>query len=333
MRFGVDERGFTEVVPAKGDLLAKIKTLNEKVWERRATQPAVQAWLDNFLPEVGDGDQERLHALFVLSNFMFFGDREIRGLLRAAYRDLFRYPIVEKIRRNNGHTLDSSVIDPLFDVEQNRTRFLGMGNPSESGCHLLYYFRQENELPKELFIHTHQIFKRDSAGSSSLRNDDIKRYVFLDDFCGSGQQGAEYSREVVEQLKSLSPNCWVAYFVLFATERGIQRLKTQTSFDDVRAIYTLDSSFKCFGADSRYFVTPLNTDDRTSCEKLCRKYGERLVSSPPNALGFDDSQLLIGFHHNVPDNTLPIIWFNQPDSSPWVPIFRRYPKMGMKISP
>lgn len=307
-------------------MMAKIKTLHETVWEKHAAEPAISGWLDNFaVPSVTSQD-ERVHALFLLSNFMYFGDREIRGLLKALYRDLYRYPIVEKIRRANGDTLDSAVIDPLFRTELHATRFLGVGNPSESGCHLLYYFRQENNLRKELFIHTHQIFTR-SIGTRSveLRDPSVSRYIFLDDFCGSGKQGTAYSRDVVEEIKNLNPRAFIAYYVLFATEDGINKVRNETKFDAARGIYELDSSFKCFSADSRYFRNRIAGIDPSFCERMCRQYGEKMVSAS-HALGFDDSQLLIGFHHNTPDNTLPVIWFNEPRV--WKPIFRRYPKLG-----
>jgi hypothetical protein len=67
--------------------------------------------------------------------------------------------------------------------------------------------------------------------------------------------------------------------------------------------------------------------DRAEVEAMCRRYGDRLVSTYP--LGFGDCQLLIGFHHNTPDNSLPIIWFVEPDGLPWTPIFKRYSKYMM----
>jgi len=308
-------------------LMAKIKTLNETIWERRATDPTITEWLDNFAPSSSAALDERAHALFLLSNFMYFGDREIRGLLKALYRDLYRYPIVETIRRANHHTLDSGLIDPLFTVQLQATRFLGVGNPSESGCHLLYYFRQENNLPKDLFIHTHQIFtRRGGTGSVQLRDATVSRYIFIDDFCGSGKQGSEYSRDLVEDIKNLKPDASVAYYVLFATTKGISKVRNETRFDTARAVYELDSSFKCFSADSRYFRNRLPEIDPAFCERMCKLYGERMVPAE-HALGFEDSQLLIGFHHNTPDNTLPIIWFDEPGRVPWKPIFRRYPKL------
>jgi len=310
----------------KQSLIAKIKTLNETVWERRATEPAIEDWLNNFARSSSASHDEQLHALFLLSNFMYFGSRQIRELLKAVYRDLYRYPIIQSVRRANGDTLDSFVIDPEFRAQRNATRFIGVGNPSESGCHLLYYFRQENGLPKDLFIHTHQVFTRVGGGTLQLRDSNVTRYVFLDDFCGSGKQGAEYSRDLVEDIKRLNPHAFVAYYVLFATTQGINRIRSNTLFDEAKAIYELDSSFKCFSSESRYFRTKESEVDLGFCEQMCRQHGETLVGGT-HALGFDDSQLLIGFHHNTPDNTLPIIWFDEPGKVSWIPIFRRYPKL------
>lgn len=310
-------------------LRAKIKTLNETIWERRATDPAIAEWLDNFAPSSTAAPDEREHALFLLSNFMYFGDREIRGLLKALYRDLYRYPIIQAIRRANTDTLDSRVIDSLFGAQLEATRFLGVGNPSESGCHLLYYFRQENNLPKDLFIHTHQIFtRRGAAGTAQLRDTTISRYIFIDDFCGSGKQGKEYSQDLVEDIKRLKSDAFVAYYVLFATTQGIDRVRMETKFDAAKAIYELDSSFKCFSTNSRIFAKAARPAeiDPTFCERMCKIYGDKMVPAQ-HSLGFEDSQLLIGFHHNTPDNTLPIIWFDESGAIPWRPIFRRYPKM------
>jgi len=47
--------------------------------------------------------------------------------------------------------------------------------------------------------------------------------------------------------------------------------------------------------------------------------------SNQTALGWGDCQLLLGFYHNTPDNTLPVIWYDE-DEINWYPIFRRYNK-------
>jgi hypothetical protein len=290
--------------------------LHDTVWEGHASGPAVEEWLRNFAPN------ERLQALCLLSHFMYFGSRQMRTLLKSLYRDKYKYPIVEGIRNRNADTTDVALINELFERELEATRFLGVGNPSESGVHLLYYYRQENRLERKYFINAHEILSTED-GSRVLADPKVTRYVFLDDFCGSGSQGRRYSKKILAELKQISPACHVSYHVLFGTASGLAALRGETLFDSVESIYELDSSFKCFGADSRYFARSIDGVDKSEVEQMCREYGGRLDSAAP--LGFGDCQLLIGFHHNTPNNTLPIIWFDEPGAT-WTPIFKRYSK-------
>ncbi len=307
------------------DLTRKIKVLNETLWEHRVKEPLIREWLDNFRRNGGDTAKERLHALYMLSNIMYFGFDQMRELLRALYRDLYRYPIIERIRRANGDTTDQTLIAQAFSDELQKTLFLGVGNPSESGSHLLYYFRQENDLRKTRFTDTHQLFRRDAQGGRlTLRFPDVKRYVFIDDFCGTGTQGTTYLRDRVSDIKKLDKDIVAACYVLFATSRGIEKLKAETKFDEVACVYELDSTFKCFDDNSRYFADPPAGIDKSFAEVMSRVYGLALRPSLP--LGYDNCQLLLAFHHNTPDNTLPIIWCDESGGVPWTPVFRRYSK-------
>ena len=74
--------------------------------------------------------------------------RKSQELMRVLFRDLYRYPIVEQIRKANNDTTNIDLINREFQDALDRTLFLGVGNPSESGCHLLYYFRQEMDYPR-----------------------------------------------------------------------------------------------------------------------------------------------------------------------------------------
>jgi hypothetical protein len=305
--------------------MGNIKTLNETVWEHRADRVFVDKWLDNFLADTAEQKSERLHALFLLSQFMYFANRQMRELLRALYRDVYKYPIIECLRRQHNDTTDVAFLGGAFLVERSKTRFLGMGNPSESGCHLLYYFRQENCLPKELFIHGYQVFVRYGATEPPrLRFPQVTRYVFLDDFCGSGEQAKQYSEDILKDLKRIERNIHVAYYVLFATSGGLKVIREHTLFDDVQCIFELDDTYRCFGNKSLYFLEPHPSVDKKFAETMCTKYGSNLM--PAHPLGFGNCQLLIGFDHNTPDNTLPIIWYDEPGEFQWTPIFKRYPK-------
>jgi hypothetical protein len=310
----------------RDELTLKIKRLNETIWEGRVQRKHIDLWMDNFEADVPGTRSERLHALHLLSQFMYFGNREMRELVKALYRDLFKYPIVQRIRKSNANTKDVGLIERELKSEIRATRFLGIGNPSESGTHLLYYFRQENRLPKDLFINSHDAFTRTGPQKTlALRDSTISRYVFIDDFTGSGNQAVGYAKEVVEDLKHLKPNVEVSYYVLFATSIGLGEIRAKTKFDNVHCIYELDDSYKCFSPSSRYYVNTGQEIDKPFAESTCKKHGFKLLPSDP--LGYEDGQLLLGLFHNTPDNTLPIIWYDEPEGQPWQPIFRRYPKI------
>ena len=303
------------------ELRQKIKVLSETIWDGRALNEEVDAWLSNFDEDVVGITSERLHALYLLSRFMYFSSEEIRELLKSVYRDLYKYPIIKAIRKGNSDTRDRELINRTFHQEESETRFLAVGNPSESGSHLLYYFRQENELPKDIFISPHEIFDLTSA-EPILANEAIKRYVFIDDFCGSGIQATKYLKDLVAKVRQAPGDVTISYFVMFGDDEGLNELRTKTEIDNCDAVFRLDESYKCFGSNSQYIPdVDINELDWDFAKQMAEKHGLHLWPDYP--FGYEGCELLIGFFHNTPDNTLPIIWDEQPN---WKPIFRRYPK-------
>lgn len=302
----------------------QIEVLNSTIWENRVQGPKIMEWLDNF-----DDDNEKNYALYILSRLMYFSSSSIRNLLKALYRDLYRYPIIEQIRKDNNNTLDPNIIEPLFKKELKTTRFLGVGNPSESGVHLLYYFRQENKIPKDLFINTDDVVEYDENGNSKLRDSykDVKHYVFIDDLCGSGKQATSNDSNVkrcVQHLRNIVKDAEISYFMIFGMSKGIQVIRNSGLYNKANAVVELDESYRCFSEQSRFF-----DDDkykRTEAKNIAYKHGYKLLHSPQDSLGFGDCQLLLSMHHNTPDNTLPIIWYDE-DNTIWKPIFKRYNKV------
>lgn len=306
------------------ELEATAKKLMATTWKTCAIGLSeIRGWLKQFSPSAAPEDDEQLHALYLLTRFLYFDQESVRELLKAVFRDLYRTPILHDLRRSNADTLDRDLLDSGFKKALDQTRFLGVGNPSESGVHLLYYFRQENHLSKSFFINSHELFRsvREGVGVSiKVKNTQIRRYVFIDDLCGSGTQAKEYLKDLVDALKALDHTVRVSYFVLFATQDGLQAVKDLQCFDDVEAVYELDESFRCLEPSSRIFNPPALPFDRLKIRGTCEKFGKRLWPKYP--LGYKDGQLLLGFYHNTPDNTLPIFWM--PEG--WTPIFRRYHK-------
>lgn len=302
-------------------LFSHIKVLSDTIWEGKASGPMVDAWLNNF-----ENDNDSLQALYLLSRFTYFGDREFRESLKALYRDLIRYPIIKAIRVKNENTTDVDIIENAFDKELKKTLFLPIGSPSESGAHLLYYFRQENKLSTSQFRFAENLFEKiyiEEEPVTQLKDPGITRYIFIDDFCGSGKQAKKYSNEIVTTIKDLKPDSIVAYHVAFGTSAGIKAVRDLNTFDNVECLIELDGSFKCFSNITRYFNPNDELFNRDSSKDMALRNGIKLWQKHP--LGFDDSQLMIGFPHNTPNNTLPIFWFEKAEI-PWKAIFKRYGK-------
>jgi len=304
------------------ELKFKIHHLSNYAWSKKVDWTDVEGWLDNFESDNDIEKDEQIQMLFLLSQTMFFGEREVRELLKSIYRDKYKYKIIEKIRKSKKDTTDLNVIRSIFSLELSATRFLGVGNPSESGTHLLYYFRQENRLQKDLFINTSDIFEFDGV-SIQLRDDSIKQYVFLDDLCGSGDQVCKYLKNAINVIKKLNKKVEIYYFAIFGMTEGIKKIKKEINFDLVDCVFELDDSFKCFDSNSRYFTNVTSPITKSKVEKIAKKYGSKLV--PCHPLGYNDCQLLLVLNHNTPDNTLPIIWYDE-EYVPWQPIFKRFNK-------
>lgn len=298
----------------------KIAILAKSVWKDRwgNESDTLTPWVQNF------DEDEKNRALYMLSHFIYFDSECIREMLVRSYEDFVRKPIIESIRRQNGNTLNEELIETEYDNRLKRIRFLCLGNPSESSAMLLYFFRQENNLPMEQFISVDRLFEHKEENDkvvAILKSDDIDQIIVLDDFCASGSQAKEFSQKYVTYIKKQSTSIKVKYIALVGTLRG-KNIVEQQLFDKCDYCITLDNSYRVFSESARYFrgVSKIgcNKEDILS---MCQTRGQYL--NPNNPKGYKDGQLMIGFFHNTPNNTLPIFWS---ENRNWKPIFKRYNK-------
>lgn len=307
----------------------QLKDLIVHAWDREITFGQIEAWEENFSGKTLSIAEEQDHATFALTRFMYFGKRSVRELLRALYRDHFESPHMQRIRRSAGTSVSVAAIERLFRDKLRATRFIGVGNPAESGAHLLYYFRQVNYLSKDLFVDFAGAFAPhvDAAGEVQYQQRDGKAesYVFFDDLVGSGVQSSQYLSTHLKAIRRSIPALDLRFMSLFATTQGLGRLNEPDMFDGKAiCLYELDDTFKAFSATSRYFKGAPSWFSQANFENVARTYGRLL--QPKRPLGYRDGQLLLGFSHNTPDNTLPIFW-DEGSRAPWFAAFPRYDKM------
>lgn len=307
----------------------ELQILINHAWDRELTLADVSKWVENFSGDCIATDEEKKYAVYLLTRFMFVSKRLIREMLRSLYRDVFEAPLKQRIRRQLGGTRDAKIVQAAFARELEATRFIGVGNPSESGAHLLYYFRQVNRLPKSLFLDCAAAFRPVSPDAGVVRfaprSLQATRYVFFDDLVGSGNQACLYLTPYLKGLRRVSPNIDFRFLSLFSTSHGLDRLNESSMFNGkAECLFELDDSYKSFGSQPRYFSSAPSWMNRAVMKNIAAHYGSLLDKKIP--LGYDDSQLLLAFSHNTPDNSLPIFW-NEGRAHPWAPIFLRYDKV------
>jgi hypothetical protein len=306
----------------------KLKVLNETIWEKKVTQNKISNWLNNF------SEDERIHALYLLTQFIYFNEFQVKTLLKSLYRDIFKYKQIHKIRKENNNTLDELIVNKEYKKVLNQTRFITLGNPAESSSELMPIFRKINDLPISLFKHSDLVKECPK---------EINHFVFIDDLCGSGTQATRYSNNIIPKIKLSHPKAKFSYLMIIGTKSGKNKISEETDFDFVDSVLELDTTYKCFDENSRVFKSKEDIINIDKIKEFTGNYGELLMNhfhldrnpkmkadalktqSDKKKFGFGDGQLSLGFHHNTPNNSLPIFWYNDAPVQ-WVPIFKRINK-------
>lgn len=195
----------------------------------------------------------------------------------------------------------------IFGEDFSKVCFFGLGNSGgDSGNQFLYTLKQNLHLksinfPKD-YRHLHP---------------SINCIVFVDDMIGSGNQAIQFYKESLKEIKEE-----MYYYSLIGFEGGIKNLKMNTRFKDVFTTKIYTESQRAFSPESEIFYS---SEIRKQIEIMAKSYGALLY--PKGTLGYDDSQALVVFSHNTPNNTLPIIWASEKNEKtigvPWNPIWER----------
>ena len=269
-----------------------LMTLSKYIWENRINRALIDKWLDNFY-----NNNEKVTALEILSKFIYFNEKEIIRLCEIAFEEL----LVEIGRIYNEKMTMS--LDNIKEKYLRRCRFFGLGHASESGHYLLYPFRQRNALSQSLF--PDKICDMDST---------VNFIIFVDDIIASGEQACDFWRDKLEKFSQSRRNIRFFYLAFLAYTKGVKNIETNTEFR-VISCQIFDDGYKAFCEKSCIFP---NKEKREKAKEVAERHGRKIWPRWP--LGYKKFQGLVGFHHNIPDTTLPIIW----GENNWFPILKRY---------
>jgi hypothetical protein len=203
-------------------------------------------------------------------------------------------------------------------------RFIGLGDPGKSGSLTTYYLRQallEAALPFRWAIATQEELARGPPATP---------IVFVDDFIGTGDQAANELTKFLEKWSwDFSQN--VYYCALVGYESGRNRILSalQGRIGGVFIGELLSEEDRAFSPSHAIWD---RADDRIRgiAKNWAARTGRQLLASSnldpvEHCLGWRNSQSLVSFHYNTPDNTLPIFWASGTvDGWTWVPLTDRH---------
>lgn len=287
----------------------------ELAWKREFGEKKLEEWLDNFTGKLFSVNLEQSIALWLLLNFTFYTQDEMRELCRTAHNRFLHLKLEEYSCKPS--LCNIGVANQVTCIYQN-TLFAPLGDPSESGANILVYYRQVNDLPKEVF-ETHK---------SHYEN-----LVLIDDVSLSGGQSSSYVFGYMHTHKIMADNIFA--LTLFSSNEGIQKFNDMSNIlsekgmpriQHICSIF-LDDRCKCFSSVSDMFSHKETAVIQPLVRAFCEHYGnvaiQGYLQEGITPLGHNDGQFLLGFFYNTPNNSLPIFWS---DTNGWKPILKRYDK-------
>jgi tetratricopeptide (TPR) repeat protein len=236
-------------------------------------------------------DSERLLACQLSEMLQLYGEDDVREMWLRLFRE--KLPPEAKIRKVN---------------------FFGLGHTAKSGHRSLYAFQKavrglgENErsfVDEEAFREI-AVFDNPSVVKPQT-------VVFIDDFVGRGVQAVDYLFDCFKKHPWLS-SCRAYYCALVGFSDGVKEIKADAKPSGVADIFVAKELLKSDRAFAEENPAWSSQDARLEAKRWAEKIGYQVLGGNPNyvperdKLGWRDSQALVAFSYNVPNNTLPLYW-------------------------
>lgn len=157
-----------------------------------------------------------------------------------------------------------------------------------------------------------------------LENDQVPPVlIIIDDYLGSGDTFLTQIKKMI-RINNKITKSKVFFLTIHGTEMGFKNIdKFATEKEMEIKVIALDISFKAFKGD--YIFTNLESEiKKSNFEQICNNHN--LIEE---IWGFADSQSLVAFEYNSPNNTMPIFWRNLEN---YTALFKRHQKTTTNLS-
>ena len=276
------------------DLISRIKTEYTDEIYFKDIDSKYEKWINNV---VSEGEKDILNNLFC--NLRFFSKVEMKSMLEIEIRKL-----KEKYK-----DLTGAVLVPLTPID-------GRYNGSNELLSLVKEIDRE-----EQFNGSRLLPFRDSIINDIKYAEDYKTLIFIDDISGTGGTVRKFINFHYEAMK----NKKIIFLFLTVTQQAISEFKSlerEYNEADIEFIYCLE-------------LKKLSAINILSTEEYKRLYGieERLWGkNNKNILGFEKSELLVHYSHNIPNNTVSSFWYySEKEPEKWNRLFARITAPNRKM--
>lgn len=263
----------------------QIQSLSNKFRSfRDVTYDSIRGWIDQF--DYGHGNL----AIKMLEKVCYIDQAKILAAYQSVHQQLV--------------TMHSDL---------SHVYFVGYGYAGSSGQAMLYRYKIANSL-RNTPIESNFIYMSDIP---RLRLEKDPVILFIDDFMGTGnkavvlwngeKENEEKTRPGLQEIVPTNAKCYLG--VIIAYEAGLQKIQGETPIS-VLPWQIFTEKDRVLSKDSTLF----NEEEK----RLIRDYCNRTGCSFPT--GYGDTQSLVVFEHNCPNDSLPILWC---ESSSWKGLFPR----------
>lgn len=265
-------------------------------------------WLSNFVTE-----EDQYLAARLLDGLMF----RSTAMINSSIDQLLQCILPGKLRSWGAYS-HSSIEDYLSSLEAGNSnspvRFVAIDHtypneePGKSGSVLIRHFRRHALISKNLTCRPEAI--------ASLP-ETVKVLVFVDDIVGSGKQFGKFAKyhKLAEQTGVRN----LIYCPLIAYQGGLETIARDQPWLTLSPVEVLNSKhcFYCPNTDNPI----LWAADEENLVDDVRGHVNQLASANgiPATTKFS-LDLLVGFEHSTPNNTIPLLWAR---SNNWHPLFNR----------
>ena len=301
-------------------------------------------WLAQFeTPE-----ERKLAYDIVRDKLVFVSDAEIKHLVSIAYSQYIRPLLINqaasemKVSRAQVNRITNS---NLFKQLRRKTLFLGLSDGAHIGT-----FRRSNprlsneqirpsyEMPKsriqDLLIDLRKDLSQIDSNSRNLDNEGFSTLILLDDFSASGlsyfreTNKGQYKGKVAKLLQRLMENSDdISFAQLF--EHGPLNIVILLYVATVAACSYLREAIEQFNIRSSHRHVnvqlmvlqeiPASTQIGSEYEALLKRYYDegivdrhyKVGNSDKPYLGFNECALPVVLNHNTPNNSVPLLWFDE----------------------